>query len=84
MKKKKKNVRHFTLKKIEEEIDTINEKILDNVKRYYSFQTALDSISNTIKKLSDKKAEIHTVLLERKNLTKNLTTISKLQKLMKK
>ena len=81
---KKTNPTHWSLKKIDQELDSINEKILDCYDRYSSFQRAIDSISKTMQKLHDKKTAIRTVLRERKQLTKNLRTITKLHKLMKK
>lgn len=81
---KKTNPTHWSLKKIDQELDSINEKILDCYDRYSSFQRAIDSISITMKKLHDKKIAIRTTLRERKQLTKNIRTITKLHRLMKK
>jgi len=81
---KKTDPRYYSLKKIEKELDSINAKILDCYDRHTSFQRGIDSISISMKKLHDKKTAIRTVLHERKQLTKNIRTIAKLQKLMKK
>ncbi len=84
MKTKKTNPTHWSLKKIDQELESINVKILDCYDRYSSFQRGIDSISVTMKKLHDKKIVIRTVLRERKQLTKNIRIITKLHRLMKK
>jgi len=81
---KRKKPRHATYKQLNEDLDSINEKILKNVQKYYSFQQALDSILYSMKKLTNQKIEIQLVLQERKRLTNNLTTIKKIERLLKK
>jgi len=81
---KKTNPTHWSLKKIDQELDSINVKILDCYDRYSAFQRGIDSISKSMKKLHDKKIAIRTVLRERKQLTKTLKTITRIHKLMKK
>jgi len=84
MGKKKNNPRYYSLKKIEVELESINGKILDCYERYSSFQRGIESISKSMTKLHDKKTEIRVVLRERKQLTKHLKTLARLQKLLKK
>ncbi len=84
MKKKKKNPRNYSLKKLEEELDSINQKILYIFQRYYSFKKALDSDEQSLNKLTYRKSQIQIILRERKELTNNVRKITKIQRLLKK
>jgi len=84
MRIKKKNPRYYSLKKIEKELDLINQKMLDAFQRYTSYKQALDSIEKTMNRLIYEKYEIRVVLRERKQAVQKVRTITKIQKLMKK
>lgn len=82
--KKKKTPSYFALKKLDSELDSINQKILENIQKHYSYTQALDSISKSIKRLSEKKAYIHSILREKKKLTASSGSLIKIKKMLKK
>jgi len=81
--RKKKNPKQASLKQLGEDLDSINQKLLDKIERQYSFQRALDGISESMNKLTLKKAEIHFALLERKQVS-SVRYVSKINRLLKK
>jgi len=80
----KKNLRHYPLKKLEEELNSINEKISEAVDRYCSFHQGMESASNSMRKFKKQKDEIRAILRDKKFFAKNVRSIIRIKRLLKK